>query len=463
MTKPPTRVFLSYAQDSAERIDAVRQLVKALRKAGQAVDVDQDFGVGGPDESWTTWCEAMAAETERVLLVTSKSYYDCWLGRFPPGTRDGATYEAKILANRVYQGGSRIEFLRVVWFDDEDRTHIPPRLRGMQDYHGTRDLDALISWLANGHEPKRSAAANRAISKPTENPFVVNRAVTPPHFVGRELEIREFERYLSSGGGISLVGDARIGKSSLLLAWLSHAETQSHPVVLVDTQKLDGFSWPTIVSAFTAGACSPKNDQCGSADEAANWVGGWVDQQSRKPVVLIDEAEALVRELEVRFFERLRGMLDRFCLVLATRADLPSLFHKHHDTTSPLGNQCITVQLGALKESEAQDLAERAGEHSGWLRYWAGAHPYFLQLLGDCWFVSADEFAALQKLRATARDRLREQWNRLTPGQQRRLRDAAAGSRTQSRSLSDRGLMTEGGAPFGEVLRWWILEELADD
>lgn len=52
----------------------------------------------------------------------------------------------------------------------------------------------------------------------------------------------------------------------------------------------------------------------------------------------VDEGEGLIRGLEIRFFERLRGLLQSksFCLIIATRRDLHELFQEHRQTTSPL-------------------------------------------------------------------------------------------------------------------------------
>ncbi|WP_143309190.1 hypothetical protein [Candidatus Entotheonella palauensis] len=56
--------------------------------------------------------------------------------------------------------------------------------------------------------------------------------------------------------------------------------------------------------------------------------------------------------------------------------------------------------------------------------------------------------------------RLRELWRTLNEREQQGLRDSLAGIPARRRSLRVRGLVTEDGDVFGEVLREWLREEL---
>ncbi len=457
------QLFISYTQDNPQRMGAVRTLADGLKSEGIDVLLDQYQPPSGPLEGWPVWCGRVAETAEKVLIIASKNYLDCWHGRQLPGLRNGATHEALILQNRVYEGGAGTAFLRVACFDDKDKDFIPLRLKGLSRLNA-RNPAEIIAW-ADGRGVVAPAAvlttAPTPVVAPT-HPFDIQRASSPAAFVGRRRLLTIMEDLMQRGGGISLVGDARIGKSSVLAKLSEMAVRSGHAVALVDTQTLDGFDWPEIVRKFTSGAVQPTSATCSQADQAATLIANWAQRQPAKPVVLVDEAEALIRHLDIRFFERLRGMIEHLCLIFATRQTLPVLFREHRNTTSPFGNKMNTEPLGLLEEAAAQELAERAEPYSGLLRLWCGAHPYYLQLLGSCLSGSADVTEALSRFRATAADRLTEQWERLRPGERRGLQQAVQGIGVNPElrpGLHERGLLSPDGQAFGQVLHWWIKRE----
>jgi hypothetical protein len=65
----------------------------------------------------------------------------------------------------------------------------------------------------------------------------------------------------------------------------------------------------------------------------------------------------------------------------------------------------------------------------------------------------------MDRFQTEAAARLRELWRLLDDRERQALRDGVAGSAVQRRSLRMRGLVTEDGALFGEVLREWLREE----
>ena len=154
-----SELFLSYTHDSPERTAQLKGLAERLRDAGLRVRLDQDEMPAGPDEGWPQWSEIGAADTERVLLIPSATYYECWCGRQPPGMRNGATWEAQILANRVYEREDR-GFIRCAYFDPADRQHIPAPLRGYHAFDATTDLDGILAW-AQGKPAASNAATPR--------------------------------------------------------------------------------------------------------------------------------------------------------------------------------------------------------------------------------------------------------------------------------------------------------------
>lgn len=293
------------------------------------------------------------------------------------------------------------------------------------------------------------------------NPFDPFHTVLPPLFVGRESDLRRLEASLTDRNGTSIVGDWRIGKSSLLRAWEQKARALGRVVVFVDGQGAEGASIEALVGKVL-GRPAP-----GSADAAADALATWAATQpvGLEPVMLIDELDGLVPRIDPRFFERLRQLLDRLVLAVATRRPV-DLLYRELGLASPFHNRLKVLQLGLLDAAAAEILlaqgTELDAEDKALVRRWAGRHPFHVQLLGHC-LIQAKRFGetrqqALDHYQDTAFARLRELWARLEEKEQQALRQVAQGQPTEQRSLRRRGLVDEAGNFFGEVLRAWLLE-----
>src|SRR5262249_50741206 len=97
------------------------------------------------------------------------------------------------------------------------------------------------------------------------------------------------------------------------------------------------------------------------------------------------------------------------------------------------------------------------------LRRWAGRHPFYLQLLGrhlgDARRNGQSTEHALDLFRTEAASRLREIWRGLAPRDRESLTATLSGRASVRLSLRMRGLVTDEGLPFGEVLADWLREE----
>ncbi|MBD0305293.1 MAG: TIR domain-containing protein, partial [Nitrospiraceae bacterium] len=143
------RVFISYSHDSPDHKARVHALASRLNSDGVTVICDKDCSVGGPEEQWDKWSEMQAQNTEIVLIVFSESYRRCWDGEQPPGIRRGATNEARVIFGRIYKAGNKINFCRVVVFDQADKEYIPDIISGLHIFNGNRDYSDLLQWLRN--------------------------------------------------------------------------------------------------------------------------------------------------------------------------------------------------------------------------------------------------------------------------------------------------------------------------
>jgi hypothetical protein len=133
----------------------VRQLGERLRSAGLEVRLDQFFldqHPGGPDDGWDKWSSDSALLSERVLIVGTRDWFECFDKRQTPGTGLGAGCEADDLRHRIYEAGGVIEGIRVVLFDDADAQYIPAKLRRYHRFHAERDFDSIRRWVSGASE-----------------------------------------------------------------------------------------------------------------------------------------------------------------------------------------------------------------------------------------------------------------------------------------------------------------------
>lgn len=332
------------------------------------------------------------------------------------------------------------------------------------------DDNGLYQGVKNGRLKWRFAAplAMAAAAAATRlNPAPVNpwKPAVPPIFVGRDVLLRKLHGAWDEGRSVSLVGDWRIGKSSILATCFASIEKCGRPVRLLNGEAQEGASPGDFVRAAT-GLPAPADP-----DSAADVLALWVRQQTRPgltPLLLVDECDVLVRRFDYRFFERLRGMLDDVCLGVSSRRELDRVFLDAGKGASPFQNRLELHWVGLLESDAADYLIGSTG--AGFsvqvrrsIREWAGRHPFFIQLmvrkLLDARHFGQTEEQAREEFQAEASARLRELWNSLTEREQKLMREAPVIYKPEAMALRRRGLLDEEGRPFGRVLTQWLMDE----
>lgn len=230
------------------------------------------------------------------------------------------------------------------------------------------------------------------------NPFIVGGPILNPRdFFGRKRAVNFSMTRLSSMQSISIVGERRIGKSSLLrcvLGLLSdrlgpayrgacidllHPSAHTIPGVLGEIQRQLGLPSPAVTLAEFC-------DRLSSMHEAGV-----------RPVVGLDEIEMLIRlreEFSRDFCEALRSVaqLGHVAVITTSRSSLRQL-HDQGALVSPLFNIMGSVPLEELPDDEARELVTtlRPGvaftvpQVDGILER-GRRHPLRLQIL--CWHVA---------------------------------------------------------------------------
>lgn len=238
------------------------------------------------------------------------------------------------------------------------------------------------------------------------NPYL-NRSMirSVGEFYGRR---RELERAMARIGAptpqsVSLVGERRAGKSSLL--WhMAQPEVhgtylekpENHLFLMMDFQGLQHLDPAGFCRIFgqqlqqIAGATLqiPELEEL-SAIEAA--VRQLTDADLRL-VCLFDEFETITRnpDFGAEFFGFLRSLANVYpvAFVTASRCELQSLCHSEQIASSPFFNIFTQIHLGPMPESEVRELvavpSAAAGiplePHTGAILSLSGSLPFFAQL-----------------------------------------------------------------------------------
>jgi predicted phosphodiesterase len=287
----------------------------------------------------------------------------------------------------------------------------------------------------------------------------------PEHCFGRAGVFRRLETAFDERRSMWLVGDWRIGKTMILMAWEKRLRERGIVVKLVSGQGPAGVSVRQFVETVT-GLDSPPE-----ADDAADRLTAWIEAVSSSgvpPVVLVDEVESVVQSCDVRFFDRLRDLLGRICLVFSSR-EAPDEVFTRNNKASPITNRMETAWIGLLEPGGA-DATIRLGAgqfgpgDTDLMHRWCGDHSFFLQLFGsalvDARRAGTSPDDALADLKRQAPMHFRQLWKMLPAAQQQALRDAARGVPSHVGVLKQRGLLRDDGTPFGEVFAVWLRGEI---
>jgi serine/threonine protein kinase len=235
---------------------------------------------------------------------------------------------------------------------------------------------------------------NRTMLKKTED------------FFGRTQETHRIFARLNATppGSISLVGDRRIGKSSLL----NHVYAQSvrqtylqHPdrlvMVFLDFQQEKNMSLEAFVRALLGMAALELRGRLDVSDCSPDLDGirGLVqrlDKAGFRLVLLLDEFDGITTNscFSLEFFSFLRYLANHYNVAYLTSSsrDLQDLCHTREISDSPFFNIFSTLRLGLFRPEEATELIAAPSRRVGrplapfqrQLMEMAGLFPFFLQI-----------------------------------------------------------------------------------
>ena len=307
----------------------------------------------------------------------------------------------------------------------------------------------------------------------TKSPFIAGPAVTPPQFVGRVQELKFLDSSLQNGESISLLGNRRIGKSSLLKTWEKSLISQkTHKVVFLDGQKREGKNLKSLLYAITQDGSINNNI---SADKAADQLIDWAEKQTlkynNKPIILVDECEAIIQQCPHRFWERVRGALAHIIWVFSSKQPIDTLYHSYHNEGSPFENQLKTLWLGLLEKDACEKIIQKGDfkkPQQDLLREWAGCHPFYLQsLAGLLWLEKplneTKITQALDRFKMASERHLNDLWKSLSAKEKDSLLNFIKNNQQpiDNSALRCKGVITTEGKPFARVFLAYLKDKQA--
>ncbi|MFQ5420994.1 MAG: hypothetical protein ACE5EY_11615 [Anaerolineae bacterium] len=238
------------------------------------------------------------------------------------------------------------------------------------------------------------------------NPYTYRNAVRDPHmFFGRTNTLSRLFALLANGQSVSIIGDRRIGKSSLLYcaalpdvqARISHYDFSAYLFVHIDLQG-SIYREPSALLGHLLQQLSRQGNgrvrlplDSNVSPNVFEEAIFQLNQQGFTVVFLLDEFDCITlnEQLDIAFFSFLRYMANNYnlCLMVVSHRRLADLCHTEI-VDSPFFNIFAVISLDALDENAARDLITIPSQHAGyplaadadWVLDLVGAQPFFLQI-----------------------------------------------------------------------------------
>lgn len=272
------------------------------------------------------------------------------------------------------------------------------------------ELEQILTGVAGapsaaglGQEPASDRPARPRGPNPYLNRVMIKRS---EDFFGRVQETHRIFARLNATppGSISIVGDRKTGKSSLLNHVYSRGAREkllSRPeqtvMVFLDFQQEKSMSLEAFVRILLGMASLELRGRVEVADctpdlEGIKTLIQRLDQAGIHLVLLLDEFDAITTNtsFNLEFFSFLRYLANHFNVAYLTSSakDLQELCHTKEISDSPFFNIFSTMRLGLFQPEEARELirtpSARAGrpleKHQEELIRMAGLFPFFLQV-----------------------------------------------------------------------------------
>lgn len=140
------KVFISYSHQDADYENKVLDFSNRLRSEG--IDASIDLYEEAPSEGWPRWMENQIRESDCVLVLSSKSYYDKF---YSDKKGKGIAWEVNIIYQFLYDACVETKKFIPVFFEEGDEQYIPIPIKGFTYYNiGTDKGYDDLYWRLRG-------------------------------------------------------------------------------------------------------------------------------------------------------------------------------------------------------------------------------------------------------------------------------------------------------------------------
>lgn len=339
----------------------------------------------------------------------------------------------------------------------------------------------------------------------TRSPFFNRHRITDPtYFFGRQRELERLYSAIATHQCVSVVGERKLGKSSLLTHLMDPAALRAFEFDPAQFLFIY-FDLESLASArrddFWAELLDPIATRLPNADLAqlvrrqldvgdlrfltARRLLRRIADSGLQLVLMLDEFESLARnaQFEPDFYGELRSLAGELGIVIltASKRSLYDLTYEHASTlSSPFFNIFSELPIGLMTDADARsillNLSAKAGapfcaDEARFAIDLAGPHPFFVQVAGQHLFDtpgcgtprSAETYDLIRKrFAAEAEDHYRYIWSSLTANEQSALFGPAAADEVQLKVLRAKSLVRDEAnraVPFGSAFAAFIDRE----
>jgi len=337
--------------------------------------------------------------------------------------------------------------------------------------------------------------------RPGENPYVTGTPLpaNSPGFFGRVQVLHEILAVLhrpDKPGCVSLLGERRIGKSSLLNQ-ICQALAPVPGLVSIHTTAQDWnresqqHFYTCLHQAIATAVGKGANEAISDYPRFRDFIYALGQDHGYRFVLVIDEFEEMADNeyFDAGFFSNLRALGERpeyrFGFLTSSRRPLKELCQDHDIESSSFWNIFGIPQiLGLLSEQESQDLviepmhrSRPAGSRPDPSQLWqteikplTGCHPALIQMVAEVHWNALEGGYEPDRWGLTmgVRDYLEDLWFRHSREEWAVLIRAAAGQRLTvhdplATDLIRRGLLAPNGEPFSSAFKEVIAQCLPKD
>jgi len=298
------------------------------------------------------------------------------------------------------------------------KQHTPPKISTAPKSDSPSNFTAQ---LGNKNNPGLLSKAERlAKIKPGQNPYSCGSSLpgNSAVFYGRERELKgtlSVLRQLGTPGDVSILGERRIGKSSLLNQIYQALAAEPNVVSIYTTmQNWSIDSQATFFTQLHQVICDALKIQPSSTvDDYARFRDFILDyaEKDYRFVLMIDEFEKMTGNeyFDAQFFSNMRTLSSgnyKFGYVLASRQPLQDICELGKIEESGFYNIFGTSHLlGLLDQKEAAQLIQEPMQHSLGYHFeqsqkifnYAGYHPAFIQIVASEYWIARHHGFAVNK------------------------------------------------------------------